>query len=251
MTSGFDVLVAIDLRGGRVVRLRQGDFDHETTFSEDPSETARRFADAGVPWLHVVDLDGARSGSVVHGDAVRAIVAIAGATTNVEVAGGLRTADAVDEALASGAARVVVGTAAIRDPRFAAELVKRWGSDSIAVAVDVRDGRAQGDGWVGPTTDDGPTLLIGRLADVGVTTFEVTAIDRDGTLAGPDLGLYQTLVDAGRGTIIASGGITTVADLAAVRDAGCVGAIVGRAIYEGRLSVADALSVGSTAPDRT
>ena len=251
MTSGFDVLVAIDLRGGRVVRLRQGDFDHETTFSEDPSETARRFADAGVPWLHVVDLDGARSGSVVHGDVVRAIVAAAGSTTTVEVAGGLRTADAVDEALASGAARVVVGTAAIRDPRFAAELVKRWGSDSIAVAVDVRDGRAQGDGWVGPTTDDGPTLLIGRLADVGVTTFEVTAIDRDGTLAGPDLGLYQTLVDAGRGTIIASGGITTVADLAAVRDAGCVGAIVGRAIYEGRLSVADALSVGSAAPDRT
>jgi phosphoribosylformimino-5-aminoimidazole carboxamide ribotide isomerase len=243
--SRFEVLVAIDLRGGRVVRLRQGDFDRETTFSDEPVETARGFVAAGVRWLHVVDLDGARSGTPAHAATVREIVAAAGSTAAVEVAGGLRTLDAVGEALMSGAARVVVGTAAIRDPGFAAELVGRWGSDSIVVAVDVRDGRAQGDGWLEAATKDEPATLIARLADVGVKTFEVTAIDRDGMLAGPDLELYRTLVDAGHGDIVASGGIASVADLAALRDAGCVGAIVGRAIFEGRLSVADALSIGS------
>jgi len=249
LASGFVVFVAIDLRGGRVVRLRQGDFDRETAFSDDPIATARGFVEAGVRWLHVVDLDGARSGTPAHTDTVRGIVDAAGSTANVEVAGGMRTVDAVDTTLASGAARVVVGTAAIRDPAFAAELIARWGAASVSVAVDVRGGRAQGDGWVARAADDDPATLIGRLADVGVTTFEVTAIDRDGTLAGPDLALYRTLVDAGRGEIVASGGISTLADLAAVRDAGCAGAIVGRAIYEGRLSVADAVTFGQARPD--
>jgi phosphoribosylformimino-5-aminoimidazole carboxamide ribotide isomerase len=244
--SRFEVLVAIDLRGGRVVRLRQGDFDQETTFADAPLQTALGFVAAGVRWLHVVDLDGARSGTPAHVDKVREIVAAVGSTARVETAGGLRTLDAVGEALTSGAARVVVGTAAIRDSGFAAELVGRWGSDSIVVAVDVRDGHAQGDGWLEAATKDAPATLMARLADVGVKTFEVTAIDRDGMLAGPDLELYRTLVAAGHSDIIASGGIASVADLAAVRDAGCVGAIVGRAIFEGRLSVADALSVRST-----
>jgi phosphoribosylformimino-5-aminoimidazole carboxamide ribotide isomerase len=245
LASRFDVLVAIDLRGGRVVRLTQGDFERETAFSDDPIDTALEFVDAGAPWLHVVDLDGARAKYPVHGELVRAMAHALHGATSVEVAGGLRTPGAVEEMFTYGAKRVVIGTAAIRDQRFAAELIKRWGSDSVAVAIDVRGGRAHGDGWVARAADDEPAAVIARLADVGVTTFEVTAIDRDGTLAGPDLALYQDLVDAGRGEIMASGGITTVADLAAVRDAGCVGAIVGRAIYEGRLSVADALSVGT------
>jgi phosphoribosylformimino-5-aminoimidazole carboxamide ribotide isomerase len=239
----FEILVAIDLRGGRVVRLTQGDFDRETAFSDDPVATARAFVDAGVRWLHVVDLDGARSGSPGNAEVIGSIVDTVGDAAAVEVAGGLRTTEAIDRVLAGGARRVVVGTAAIREPRFAAELVTRWGSASIAVAVDVRGGQALGDGWSTPASDDDPAAVIARLADAGVTTFEVTAIDRDGMLRGPDLGLYESLVNAGRGAIVASGGISTLEDLRAVRDAGCAGAIVGRAIYEGRLSLADALTL--------
>ena len=246
---GFDTLVAIDLRGGRVVRLHQGDFERETVFSDDPISTVMGFVAAGVQWFHVVDLDGARLGTPAHAEVVRAMAGAIGAKARIELAGGLRSADSVAHAMASGATRVVVGTAAIRDPRFAAALLQRYASDSVVVAIDVRDGQAQRDGWVAPATDDEPATVIARLADVGVTTFEVTAIARDGMLAGPDRALYRTLIDADRGRIIASGGITTVADLAAVRDAGCVGAIVGRAIYEGRLSVGDALSVGGAEPD--
>jgi len=174
---------------------------------------------------------------------IGSIVDAVGDAATVEVAGGLRTTEAVNRALAGGARRVVVGTAAVRNPRFASDLIKRWGSESVAVAVDVRGGRAQGDGWTSDAGDDDATSLIARLADVGVRTFEVTAIDRDGMLGGPDLALYKTLVDAGRGDIIASGGITTADDLVAVREAGCVGAIVGRAIYEGRLRLEDALTL--------
>jgi phosphoribosylformimino-5-aminoimidazole carboxamide ribotide isomerase len=245
LASGFDVYVAIDLRAGRVVRLRQGDFAQETAFSEDPIATARDFVEVGARWLHVVDLDGARAGAPAQSDTVRGIVDAVGSAASVEVAGGLRSVDAVGQAFASGAARVVVGTAAVRDARFAEVLVERHGADAVAAAIDVRDGRAQGHGWLSAASEDEPVAVIRRLASAGVTTFEVTAIDRDGMLAGPDLALYQALVDSGGRGIIASGGISTVADLKAVRDVGCIGAIVGRAIYEGRLSVRDALSAQS------
>ena len=240
---GFDVLVAMDLRGGRVVRLTQGDFGRETAFSDDPVATAVAFVASGARWIHVVDLDGARLGVPVHSSVVRSIVGAVGPEALVEVAGGLRTIDAVADALGAGAARVVVGTAAIRDAAFAAEIVTRWGPASVVVAIDLRDGRAQGDGWVAPVTAEEPAALIARLADVGVATFEVTAIDRDGTLSGPDLGLYAGLVDFDQGEIIASGGVASVGDLVALREAGCKGAILGRAIYEGRVTVADALAV--------
>src|SRR6185312_6101315 len=143
--SGFEILVAIDLRAGRVVRLTQGDFDRETAFSDDPVATALAFVEAGVRWLHVVDLDGARSGSPGNADVIGAIVHAVGQTATVEVAGGLRTTESVDRVLAGGARRVVIGTAAVREPPFAGELVARWGSESVAVAIDVRGGQALGD----------------------------------------------------------------------------------------------------------
>ncbi len=146
-------------------------------------------------------------------------------------------------ALRAGAARAVVGTAAIRDPAFAGRLVTTHGPARITVAIDVREGRAVGDAW--STDDHGVDAAdtIRRLADVGVETFEVTAIDRDGLLSGPDLDLYGRLVRLDRGAIIGSGGVTTVADVVALRAAGCAGAIIGRALYEGRISLADALEV--------
>ncbi|HEX6867644.1 MAG TPA: 1-(5-phosphoribosyl)-5-[(5-phosphoribosylamino)methylideneamino] imidazole-4-carboxamide isomerase [Candidatus Limnocylindrales bacterium] len=241
MATTFDVLPAIDLRGGRVVRLEEGDFERETAFADDPAAVAVGFADDGARWLHVVDLDAARTGRQAHGDAIEAITASVGARVSVEVAGGLRTDDAVAAALARGAARAVVGTAAIRDAAFAGRLVGAHGPGRIAVAIDVREGRAVGRGW--SATDPGVDAAdaIRRLADAGVETFEVTAIERDGLLSGPNLALYEQLVALGRGAIVASGGIATVEDITAVRTVGCSGVIIGRALYEGRLTLRDAM----------
>jgi phosphoribosylformimino-5-aminoimidazole carboxamide ribotide isomerase len=242
MTRGFDVLPAVDLRGGRVVRLRQGDFARETAFEDDPVAVAVRFADAGARWLHVVDLDGARTGTPAHAEVIAAIVGAVGERTAVEAAGGLRDDAAVRAAFTAGAARVVVGTAALQDPAFAAQLVAAWGAARIAVAIDVRAGRAVGHGWA--ATDPGVDVAdaVRRLADLGVATFEVTAIQRDGLLGGPDLDLYREVVGLGAGDVIASAGIASAADLRAVREVGCRGAIVGRALYDGTLGASEALA---------
>lgn len=241
MTSGFEILPAIDLRGGRVVRLEQGDFLRETSFSDDPVAVARSFADAGARWLHVVDLDGARNGMPAHGAVIRAIVAAVGERVAVEVAGGLRSAEAVAEVLASGASRVVVGTAALADTAFAGALVTAHGPARIAVAIDVRGGQAVGQGWTSDALGMDALAAIQRLADAGVSTFEVTAIDRDGMLSGPDLELYERIRATSFGSIIASAGIASAGAIAALRAIGCSGAIVGRALYDGRLAFKDAL----------
>jgi phosphoribosylformimino-5-aminoimidazole carboxamide ribotide isomerase len=237
--SGFDILPAIDLRGGRVVRLRQGDFARETAYSNDPVAVARSFADAGARWIHVVDLDAARSGSPAHGETIRGIVAAVGGRCAVEVAGGLRSPDAVLATLQAGARRAVIGTAALRDPSLAEHLVSEHGPDRIAVALDVRDGLAVGHGWAAGAAGVAPYDALMELSARGVTTFEVTAIDRDGTLAGPDLALYERLLALGLGSVIASGGVATVDDLEAVRRIGCAGVIVGRAIYDGHIRIDD------------
>lgn len=241
MTSDFELLPAIDLRGGRVVRLRQGDFERETAYSDDPVAVARAFAHDGARWLHVVDLDGARSGVPGHGAVVRDIVGALGSAVAVEVAGGIRTEAGARDALAAGAARVVVGTAALRDPAFAGRLVAEHGPTRVAAAIDVREGRASGDGWDTTAATVDAKQAIAKLADQGVVTFEVTAIDRDGLLQGPDLDLLRTVVGLGRGRIIASAGISSIEDLLAVRALGCAGAIVGRALYEGQVALREAI----------
>lgn len=242
----FEVLPAIDLRGGRVVRLQQGDFDRETAYSDDPEEVATRFAAAGARWLHVVDLDGARTGTPTHSEVIRTIVAAVGDRVSVEVAGGLRDEATVASVLACGAARVVVGTAALRDPAFAGRLVANHGADRITVSIDVRQGRAVGHGWVTTAQDVDAVEAVRRLDDSGIEVFEVTAIDRDGLLDGPDLGLYERILGKVRGSVIASGGISSLHDLQAVRAVGCSGAIVGRALYEGRLDLEEALALPET-----
>lgn len=241
VTSGFEILPAIDLRGGRVVRLQQGDFERETAFSDDPVAVARGFVEAGARWLHVVDLDGARSGVPAHAAMIRDLLVAVGDRVAIEAAGGLRTEESVAAALAFGAARAVVGTAALRDPAFAGRLVAIHGPDRIAVALDIRDELALGDGWREGAAGIRAEDAIRTLADEGVTTFEATAIDRDGLLAGPDLELLGRLIGLGRGQVIASGGVSSVEDVRAVRRIGCAGAIVGRALYEGRLDLAEAI----------
>jgi phosphoribosylformimino-5-aminoimidazole carboxamide ribotide isomerase len=240
-TSTFDILPAIDLVAGRVVRLRQGDFEQADIYGDDPVDVARRFEGAGARWLHLVDLDGAREGRPRQMQVIGRILHAVGDRVRCEVGGGLRTAEAVLAALDAGCQRVVLGTAALRDPAFAARLVTRHGADRIVVAVDVRDGLAIGDAW--RPGADGSTVrdTVERLADDGVRVFEATAIERDGLLAGPDLELLQSVV-ALEVEVIASAGIRSVADLDAVRSIGCVGAIVGRALYDGTLAVESALS---------
>jgi phosphoribosylformimino-5-aminoimidazole carboxamide ribotide isomerase len=241
----FMLLPAIDLRGGRVVRLRQGDFDQETAYGDDPVAVARDFADAGARWLHVVDLDAARTGTPGNRAAVAAIVAAVGDRVHVEVAGGLRDAERVAETLSAGAGRVVIGTAALRDPAFAGQLVSIHGPERIAAAIDVRAGLAVGQGWAGEASGVEVAEAIKRLADAGVVTFEVTAIDRDGLLGGPDLRLYERLIGLGAGAVIASGGVATLQDLRRLRAAGCAGAIIGRALYEARFNLVDALALAA------
>ena len=235
----FEILPAIDLRGGRVVRLRQGDFARETQYSDDAVQVARTFAADGATWLHVVDLDGARVGEPRQLGLVAAIAAEVHGRALVEVGGGLRTPEAVAEALGTGCARVAVGTAALRDPQFVASIVARHGPSRIVASIDVRDGLALGEGWRPGSEGMAAADAVTMLAATGIETFEVTAIDRDGLLGGPDLGLLRSLVALGQGRIIASGGVSSLADVLAVQAAGCSGAIVGRAIYEGQVEIAE------------
>ncbi|HYU49973.1 MAG TPA: 1-(5-phosphoribosyl)-5-[(5-phosphoribosylamino)methylideneamino] imidazole-4-carboxamide isomerase [Candidatus Limnocylindria bacterium] len=235
----FEILPALDLRGGNVVRLREGDFARETVYGDDPIATAQAFAAAGASWIHVVDLDGAR-GKPRQQAVIHAIVA-AVADVRCQVAGGLRSPEAVTGMLSAGAERVVVGTAVLSDPSFASRLVADHGANRIVGALDVRDGQAVGDGWRAGSAGRPALDALDVLADAGIEQFAVTAITRDGQMAGPDLRLLATMVDRGRGAILASGGIASLDDLRAVRDLGCAGAIIGRALYEGSIDLADAL----------
>jgi phosphoribosylformimino-5-aminoimidazole carboxamide ribotide isomerase len=246
-TSGasFDILPAIDLRGGRVVRLVEGDFARETSYSEDPVAVAVEFAAAGGEWIHIVDLDAARSGEPAQTAIISAIAQAVGNQVRCQVGGGIRSVSAAEAAIQAGAARVVVGTAALNDPAFAGELVELHGGDRVVAAIDVRAGRAIGDGWDAGATGVDPAIAVTRLADAGVTWFAVTAIDRDGRLEGPDTVLLRSIVELDRGEVIASGGISSLEDLEAVRAVGCRGAIIGRAIYDGRIDLRLALEMAA------
>jgi phosphoribosylformimino-5-aminoimidazole carboxamide ribotide isomerase len=239
----FELLPAIDLIDGRVVRLRQGDFSQATAYDDDPVRVARSFADDGATWLHVVDLDGARVGEPHQLHLVAEITAGVGGRASVEVGGGLRTVEAVAGALAAGVQRAVMGTAALRDPAFTAAIIARHGPDRIVASIDVRNGFALGEGWREGAPGVPAADAVSMLAASGVTVFEVTAIDRDGLLHGPDLDLLRSLVALNRGRMIASGGVTSVDDILAVHAVGCEGAIVGRALYEGRVDLAELVKV--------
>lgn len=237
LPEGFQLLPAIDLRGGQVVRLAEGDFARETVYGTDPADVARSFVAAGARWIHVVDLDGARDGAARQTDAVARVLAAVGDRVACEVAGGLRDEAAVEAALAAGAARAVVGTAALSRPDLVERLIGRFGPARIAIALDVRDGMAVGQGWVPGASSVPAEQALSDLSSRGARTFIVTAIERDGLLNGPNLELLGRMTALGQGEIIASAGVSSLADISAVRAIGCVGAIVGRAIYEGRIEL--------------
>ena len=231
------IFPAIDLRGGRVVRLTRGDFDRMNVYGEDPAAAARAFRAAGADCLHVVDLDGARAGTPQNGDALRAIAAVEGRF--VQVGGGLRSPQAVEETLALGARRVILGTAALSDAPFLDAMLKQYG-ERIAVGVDARDGRVAVDGWTRTTGEDAFSFCR-SLQERGVSTVVYTDISRDGMLAGANLEAYRRLCALDGLRIIASGGIHSAGEIARLRDMGVDGAIVGKALYEGKLPVQAAL----------
>jgi phosphoribosylformimino-5-aminoimidazole carboxamide ribotide isomerase len=236
------ILPAIDLLDGRPVRLRQGDFDQVTRFGDDAVALARRWADAGATWLHVVDLDGARSGQWRN---LPLIAEIASAVQiPVQAGGGAREMADVEAALAVGVARVVVGTAAIESPSSFRPWAARYG-DRLAVSLDVRGETLAVRGW---TAELGGGLLAvaQALRAAGAARFIHTNVQQDGTLHGVDLGGLQTLAPLGLPVIVA-GGIAGIEDLAALRDAGAEGAIIGRALLDGSLDLADALRVAADA----
>ena len=234
---------AIDLQGGQAVRLRQGDFAQTTVFSDDPVDQARRFADEGAESLHVVDLDGAREGEPVHAALVASIAAAFPGT--VHLGGGLRSRAAIETALATGVDRVVVGTAVVDDAELLNWAIDRLG-DGLVVALDARQGKVATHGWT-QVTDRDAVEVATSLVNMGVRRLAYTDIGRDGTLGGPNIAAMKRLSEAAPPLrLIASGGISSLDDLARLRDldvANLDGIIVGRALYEARFTVSEALDV--------
>jgi phosphoribosylformimino-5-aminoimidazole carboxamide ribotide isomerase len=235
---------AIDIRAGRAVRLFQGDYDRETAYDADPLEAARRWVEGGASFLHVVDLDGARGGEQPNLDVAARIAAEAGVP--VELGGGIRDEDAVARVLEAGIERAVIGTRAQREPAFVGALADRYG-DRIVASVDARAGEVAVEGWERGTATTAAEL-IAELAELGVANIVFTPVEVDGTLAGPGLGQLAVAAEAaasGGGGLIYSGGVGTLEHLETLAGLGLpalTGVIVGRALYEGRFGVAEALA---------
>jgi len=233
------ILPAIDLLDGKVVRLTQGRRDEVTVYSEDPVETAKRWKAQGATWLHVVDLNGAFDGSYINLPLAEQI--IRQVDVNVELSGGIRSKETLARGLAAGAKRVVLGTKACEDPAFVQEAADRHGS-KIAVAIDARAGQVVSRGWTS-TTNLTPGQLVRSLLMLGVELFICTDVSRDGTLQGPNLALLAQVLDAGARQLIASGGVSTTQDLQQLKTLeprGLIGAIIGKALYEGSVNLKEA-----------
>ena len=229
---------AIDLKQGEVVRLRRGEMREATVFNRDPADQARRFAGDGAAWLHLVDLDGAFAGTPVNRPAVAAI--LASVAIPCQLGGGIRDAATIDAWLAAGIARVILGTAALRDPALVRAACRRH-PDRIAVGIDARGGKVAVEGWA-ETSEVAALDLAQRFADAGVAAVIFTDVDRDGLLAGANLAATVELARALPIPVIASGGVAALDELTALKAAGVAGAIVGRALYDGTIDLRDALA---------
>lgn len=233
------LLPAIDLLGGKVVRLAQGDYDRVTVYSDDPVAQARLFEEQGASWLHVVDLDGARDGVPGNIDIIEKIVSET--SLSVEVGGGIRSMETCERYAQAGASHMVLGTALIRDPDFARAAAEKYG-DKIVAGIDARGGEVAVSGWL-----EGSSVPADQLArdlmGFGIGMFVYTDISRDGMRSGIDAEAYRLLAERSGADVIASGGISSIADLIALKETGAVwGAIAGRALYEGEFTVAEAIA---------
>jgi phosphoribosylformimino-5-aminoimidazole carboxamide ribotide isomerase len=233
---------AIDIRDGKAVRLQQGDYARETAYDDDPVVAALRWAEDGARWLHVVDLDGARAGEPVNLDVVRRIVAAV--EIPIQLGGGLRDSKKVEDAISAGVERVVLGTAAVRDPDVAAAIAAAHG-DRVVAAVDARAGRVAAEGWTEPSAIS-PAELTRQLWERGVSRFIYTPVEVDGMMEGPDVESLREVAEASDGELIYSGGVGSLDDiraLAALEVENLGGVIVGRALYERRFGVAEAQAI--------
>lgn len=235
------LLPAIDLMGGRVVRLVQGKANEQTVYSDDPVGTAKRWAGLGAAWLHVVDLDGAFTGAYRNIELIEQL--IRSVSCKVEVSGGIRTEAALARAFEIGAARVVLGTKAAEEPHFVERAVKEHG-EQIAVAIDMRAGQVVTSGWTAVSAMTA-TGLARKMAGLRVATLIATDTARDGTLAGPNLGMLKELLSHVQVSVIASGGISSLDDLLALKTLepqGLAGAILGKALYDGVIDLRSAIA---------
>ncbi len=242
----FSIYPAIDLRNGRVVRLQYGDPNKQTTFGDDPVAMGQKWIDAGTDWLHVVNLDGAFDEKGTANRQVLPKLTQLGA--NVQFGGGIRTLDDVAWVLEQGVTRAILGTAAIEQPEMVAEAVRQFGSEHIAVGIDARDGKVKTRGWQ-TETGTSPTQLGLTMKGLGVKTIIYTDISRDGVLTGVNAAATAELAQATGLNVIASGGVATLDDIIrchALADQGVIGVITGRAIYDGRIDLTEAISIVGT-----
>lgn len=234
----MQILPAIDLQNGQVVRLYQGDYNQKTVYSADPCAVAREFAAAGASQLHVVDLDGAKDGSLANLETVAALAAQGGLA--IEVGGGIRTEQRIQKYLSLGAARVILGTVAVQDFAFTQKMAEKYG-EKIAVGVDAKDGRVATHGWLEVSQLDGIDFCE-KLAAAGVKTVIYTDIARDGAERGSNLGVYRRLTRIPGLRVIASGGVSGLAEIRQLAAMGAWGAILGKALYTGRLKLGEAIA---------
>ena len=229
----MQIFPAIDLRGGQVVRLYQGDYDQETVYAQDPCAVARNFLAAGASYLHVVDLDGAKDGTLANFDTIAALVKQGG--LYIEVGGGIRDEDRIRRYLDLGVGRCILGTIAVKDFVFTERMAQKYGS-RIAVGVDARDGYVAVSGWKELSSERGVDFCR-RLRDAGVKTVIYTDISRDGAEAGANLDLYRELAEIQGLDITASGGVSSMEELKELQQIGTKAAILGKALYTGRLDL--------------
>lgn len=228
---------AIDLYEGQAVRLYQGDYRQMTVYSPDPAALAQKFAATGATHIHLVDLEGARDGTTPNLQLIRRIAAETGLF--VEVGGGIRNMDIARAYLENGVSRVILGTAAVTDPDFLQNALDTWG-ERVAVGADLRDGQVAIRGWQ-QTSDEGAQAFFDRMQGLGVSTMICTDISRDGAMRGANLELYRSLAKRQGLQIVASGGVSSLDDIKALRDLDLYGAILGKAYYTGAVDLADAL----------
>jgi phosphoribosylformimino-5-aminoimidazole carboxamide ribotide isomerase len=238
--SGFTVYPAIDLRAGRVVRLKEGDPARMTSYSDDPAQTAHRWLDAGADWLHVVNLDGAfDENDMANYGALRFILEIAeNFNAMVQFGGGIRSLQMIERALNLGISRVVLGTIAVEQPDLVAEALKRFGAEKIAVGIDARDGSVRVRGWQANSGISAANLAL-QMRTLGLNTIIFTDVNRDGLGSGLNIPATKELVDISRLDVIASGGVNSLNDVIEARSANLAGVIIGRALYEGTIDATD------------
>ncbi len=228
---------AIDILSGKAVRLYKGDYNAVTVYSERPWEFAEDFVDKGCSAIHIVDLDGAKSGETVNIDTVKRIAAVKGLYS--EIGGGIRNMETVSRYMEAGVDRVILGTAALKDPSFLKNALKEYG-DRIAVGVDLKDGKVAVKGWLETSNKDGIEFLK-ELEDLGVEGVIVTDISRDGAMKGTNLDLYGRIKEEVSLKVTASGGVSTIEDIVALKSMGLYGAIIGKAYYTGAIKLQEAL----------